>query len=108
MRSKIDFLKRKKTYGTITESQLIDSGGTNEKITFTNRLSPFNMKAFRILSKLKFNSSIESFHLHNGLMRYKNTSQGAWNRIKTDEELKSLQNNLQDVEMTEINRNTQQ
>lgn len=81
-------MKAKKERGPMMYEEFDPRASTQEKkatIRCTNRLSKFNLMAFKMRAKNE--NRIESFQLHNGTFRLKKKDSDHWIMINTEAEL---------------------
>jgi hypothetical protein len=94
--TKLSILKRKKQMGPLLLSRLVpdhQSSATNiTTLTYSNRLSKFNLHALYHLNKAKNAGNIFSIRFHNLCFTVKKTEGCQWTRISSIDELQPYKN----------------
>ncbi len=88
--TKMNILSRKKQLGPLLLNRLVpdQSSSTNiATVTYTNRLSKFNLHAIYHLNKAKNAGKVFSIRFHNLCFAVKETERCQWTRISNTEEL---------------------
>jgi hypothetical protein len=88
--TKMNILQRKKDLGPILLSRLQPgmSASSSCTVTYSNRLSKFNLHAIFHLNKAKENKLIHSVRYHNLCFQIKESEKSGWLRISNNSELK--------------------
>jgi hypothetical protein len=95
--TKMNVLQRKKELGPLLLSRIQpNSSGQSSTLSYSNRLSKFNLYAIYHLNKAKDYKLIHSIRFHNLCFQIKETDKSGWKRISNLTELEKYQINDQE------------